>query len=150
MAIVSHFPEDCGAGALISRVFWRRIQKEVEVTALSMCVKELLCIKKYKPMLRKVLNNENVNKLFDVSTGEDSNACINDVQSPAVTELSKQVDVKYQFYVDYVRKGDIKIHFLSWEKMLADMLTRNLKRSNLWVWLNCLERAHSLTPINGR
>lgn len=50
--------------------------------------------------------------MFEILIGEDNIACIKDSETPTVSDISKEIDVKYQFLDDYVTKGEVGLHFV--------------------------------------
>lgn len=103
--------------------------KEAEFLALEFCVREVICLKKCKDIMKLVLPNDDVDRMFNISSSEENIACIKDVHSPKVSEMSKNVDLKYQFLVDYVGKGNMGLHYVSTDKMMAAIMTKSLKRT---------------------
>lgn len=58
--------------------------------------------------------------MFKLSIGEDKMACIKDGQRSTVSELSKHIDVKFQFLVDHFTNGEDGLHFVASRKMVSD------------------------------
>lgn len=77
-----------------------------------------------------VLDRATVERLFDVCIGEDNQACISETLNPVLSDLSKHIDLKYQFLVDHIRKGDVGIRYVCTEEMIADILSKNLSAQN--------------------
>lgn len=102
--------------------------KEAEFIALSTCIRELLWFKKFGNMLERIISKKKVDQLFNVSIAEDNQACIREAKNPGSSELSKHIDVKFQFLVDNIQKGIVDIHYVPTENMAADLFTKNLKR----------------------
>lgn len=100
--------------------------QEAEFIALYSCVSDILWIRKFAGILEHALDKEVVHNLLDICIGEDNQAFIADARNPRVSDLSKHIDLKFQFPLDDVRKGNVKIRYLETENMTADMLTKNL------------------------
>lgn len=101
--------------------------KEAEFIALSFCVRDVLWLLKFKHDVSKVLEVDAVNKMFDVTVGEDNQGCISDVHNANMTDLNKHVDLKYQLLADHIRRGDMQLEYVPSAKMVADIFTKNLQ-----------------------
>lgn len=100
--------------------------KEAELVALIFAIKNVLCITKFGLMLRKVMDAFTVQELFEVSIAEDKQTCIDLARTTVLTEMSKRVDMGYQFSFNNISKGYVKLHYVSSESMMADLFTENL------------------------
>lgn len=57
---------------------------------------------------------------------EDNQACISDVENPVLSNLLKQIDLKYQFLADHMQEADVQLHYVSSKDIMASTLTKNL------------------------
>lgn len=62
--------------------------KESEFITLSLCLKEVLWMKKFSSAFKKVPPEPDVDKILNISIGDDNLVCINDDQDPTISELS--------------------------------------------------------------
>lgn len=102
--------------------------KEAEFIALAFCIREALWLQKFEEFFDRILIKGEAHDIFNITLGEDNMGCIRDAQTPVISDLSKHVDIKYQFLVDHVRRGNVKLQFVPTNEMLADILTKNLKK----------------------
>lgn len=77
-------------------------------------------------MTRRVLDEEIVASLFDICIGEDNQACNADAQNPVLSDMSKYVDLKYQFLVDNVQEENVRLRFVGTKNVVANMFTTNM------------------------
>lgn len=77
-------------------------------------------------MIKKVLGETIVKSLFDISISENNQACIADAENHTLSDKSKHIDLKCQFFVDNVRKGNLRLRSVTTENVVADMFTKNL------------------------
>lgn len=74
--------------------------KRAEFIALAVSIKETLWFKKFGTLFEIAIENNDLRNLFSISVREINMDCIRDAQNPVVSELSKRVDMKYQFTID--------------------------------------------------
>lgn len=74
-------------------------------------MREILWLKKFKDLWKLVVPNDGVDRMFNISIGEDNILCIKDAHILIVSEMSKHVDIKYQFLVDHVERGNVGLQF---------------------------------------
>lgn len=65
--------------------------KEAEVIALSICVREVLWLKKLFKVLEEIMDEETVEDMFKTSIGGDNLACISDTRNPVFSDLPKHI-----------------------------------------------------------
>lgn len=117
---------------------YRRFNKlEIEV-AISCCAKfesgRVYCpipwykggVVKFQTSLKIILPNDDLRCIFSICSAEDNQGCIADARNRSLSDLSKHVDVKYQFVGDHIRNGNINIHYVSTIRMVVDSFTKNL------------------------
>lgn len=69
--------------------------KDAQFIALSMCVREILWLKKISVVVEHILNKNTVEEIFKIIIGEDNQACISNARNPVLSGLSKHIDPKY-------------------------------------------------------
>lgn len=116
------------AGSLIH---WRSKQQkpvgqssnESDFVSLAACIRDDLWKMKFLTTMKKVLDSTTAKHIFDI--GKDNQACNADSLDPLLSDLSKHIDLKCQFLVDHIGKGDVKLCYVPTEDMAADILTKN-------------------------
>lgn len=83
--------------------------KKAVFVALATCLRKALWFKKFETMFLKIMKKECTDQLFQVMIGEDNVASIKDASKPVASDLSRHVDIKYQFLVDYIAKKNIEL-----------------------------------------
>jgi len=134
-------------GALVN---WRSKQqsivalssKEAEYISLASCIQDVIWFKKFETTLGMVMDEKVVRELFNISIGEDNQSCISDAKSPVLSSYSKHVDIKYRYLVQNIENGNIGIHYVPTDEMIADAFTKNLTNSkfNQFVKMMGLEK----------
>lgn len=112
--------------------------KKVEFISLASCGQEVVRLEKFKPFLSKVLSKYLVNFLFDISVGEDNQACISDATNAAVSDHSKYAAIRYFFLVDNIENGNVQIHYVNTNDIVADVLTKNLSVQKFIRFVNLM------------
>lgn len=64
--------------------------------------------------------------MFNIMISIEYYACVADVTSSVISDLSKHIDLKYQFMVDNMQRWNVKLRYVRTDKMPADVLTKNL------------------------
>lgn len=90
-------------------------------------------LKKFEKSLKGAIYADDLRSLFSICIGEDNQGCIADAQQGYVADLSKHVDVKYQFIVNHVKQGHIDIKYVATDIMVLDMLAKNLRSTKLLI-----------------
>lgn len=67
--------------------------------------------------------------LKDVIIHEDNQGCISVAQNEVVNDRTKHVDVKVQMIMDNVKRGAVRLQYISTNEMTADILTKALPKS---------------------
>eukprot|EP00253_Pinus_taeda_P036325 PITA_36325 len=58
----------------------------------------------------------------------DSQSCIKLMENPVFHDSSKHIRIRYHFIRDYVKKGAMKLEYISTDEHVADILTKALPR----------------------
>lgn len=66
--------------------------KEAEFISLTLCVREVLWLKKLHRQISLVVCEDKVRRLFDICFGKDNQAYILEPKKPVVSKLLKQID----------------------------------------------------------
>lgn len=66
-----------------------------------------------------------VKSMLDVVKGEDNQVCRTDAESIRPTKSTQHMDMKNQFVLHHVRKGDVRGGFVLSEHMVADIMTKS-------------------------
>lgn len=75
-----------------------------------------------------MVETEYMDRLFDLSIGENNTLCNKDAQILVVVDLDKHVDVKGQFLVEHTAWRNVKVRFGPTDETVASVLTKKLKR----------------------
>jgi hypothetical protein len=67
--------------------------------------------------------------LSTITIMEDNQACIRIGQNPELHQRTKHIDIKYHYLRDQIRKGNIRLQWISTNEQLADALTKPLSKS---------------------
>jgi hypothetical protein len=87
------------------------------------------CSASYKAMwLRKLLTD-----LFDLEMEAtmilcDNQSCIKMTKNPVFHDRSKHIEIQYHYIRDMVRRGALKLQYVSTDEQVADVLTKPLSR----------------------
>lgn len=106
-----------------------------------MCIRETLCIQKFETTTSEVLSHGDLQNLFSICIGKDNQACIFDAQNSTLTDLSKHVDLKFQFLLKKVKMESISLQYVSSDNMVADIITKKLRKNKLkhLIGLTCMK-----------
>ena len=58
----------------------------------------------------------------------DNQSCINVTENLVFHENSKHIEIQYFYIMDMVQKGPIKLHYMSINEQVVDVLTKPLSR----------------------
>lgn len=89
-----------------------RSSKKSECIAFAICLRETLCIEKFKELFTEVRPNAGLDRMLNIFIGEDNLVCNKDVYDPSVSELSKHIGMKYEMLVDHVGKRDVQLDYV--------------------------------------
>ena len=92
---------------------------EAEYIALAAAAQEALWI-------REVVGSLRVEKTSPMVLLEDNQSAICLATNPVFHARRKHIDLKFHFIRDHIEKGTICLEYCPTEKMLADILTKNL------------------------
>lgn len=115
--------------------------KENDLIALGLFHREEFWILKFDVVIRKALRPQNVKKPLDPSISERNRVCISPAYNPTCSDFSGHDDVKYQFLVDNVGRGNKRLHFAPSKAMLADIFMKNLKKAKFRLLLELTNMA---------
>ncbi len=57
---------------------------------------------------------------------EDNKGCVDLIAAPTMKPRSRHIAIKYHHFCEYVRRGGIKIQWITTDKQLADIVTKPL------------------------
>ena len=95
---------------------------EAEYVAASNATKEILWLKQF---LSEIFKNNNCKINFFL----DNQSAIKLIKNPELHKRSKHIDVRYHFIRDAYENQSFDLKYTSTENMIADMLTKPLKRT---------------------
>jgi hypothetical protein len=58
----------------------------------------------------------------------DNQSCIKLTENPVFHDKSKHIEIRYHYILDMVQRGAIKLHYVSTDEQVADVLTKPLSR----------------------
>ena len=100
---------------------------EAEYCALSTSIRDLIPLRRLVREVCTALLGERAQKARMFSkVFEDNNGALALARAPSLTPRSKHYAIKYHFFKEYVRKGEIKLFKIETEKQLADIFTKGL------------------------
>lgn len=103
--------------------------KEAELVALSLAVKNFLRIRKLQVMLPMVVDESTVREVLEVSISKDSQAFILNARNQVLSEMYKHFNLKYQYIIDNISKGHVKLHYVPSGSMVVDVFSIDLART---------------------
>jgi hypothetical protein len=60
----------------------------------------------------------------------DNQSCIKMIESHVFHDKSKHIEIRYHYIRDMVERGAIKLHYVSMDEQVADVLTKPLSHVN--------------------
>lgn len=70
---------------------------EAEYTSSEFFIRETLWLKNFGTIFKNTFNEHDLVCMFNIKIGESNMGCLRHEHNPVVSELSKHVDIKYQF-----------------------------------------------------
>lgn len=104
--------------------------KDLELIFLASCACVVIRIQNFKQNIGRDLSTDIVIKPFNVVIRKENQARIADAQNDGLSDLSKQVNLKYQVLFVLVRKGTVRLEYVPSEETVADLLTKNWQFPN--------------------
>lgn len=78
---------------------------------------------------------------FGISIGKDNMGSLRRAKNQVVSYFSADLNLKYKFLVDHITKGDINIHHVPTNQMIANLHTKNLKEIKFDEMLELIKTA---------
>lgn len=100
---------------------------EAEYIALSFACQEAIWLREFSKELEKKSNS------VAITIKYDSNGAICSAKNQVTSQRTKHIDVKHHFIREKIEKKIVNIEYLASEDMLADMFTKPLGSSKLFV-----------------
>jgi hypothetical protein len=99
---------------------------EAEYISLSQAMRDLIPLKTVLQELSETFNYD-LQKLTTYSTVfEDNKGCVDLIAAPTMRPRSRHIAIKYHHFREHVRKGQIRIRWISTDALLADIFTKPL------------------------
>ena len=99
---------------------------EAEYIALSMCMRELIPLRRLLKELQVAFNFESSIARTASTVFEDNMGALTLANVPKLTPRSKHIAIPYHFFREFVRKKEVAVVHVSTDNQLADLLTKGL------------------------
>ena len=99
---------------------------EAEYIALSMCMRELIPLRRLLKELQVAFKFESSIARTASTVFEDNMGALTLANVPKLTPRSKHIAIPYHFFREFVRKKEVAVVHVSTENQLADLLTKGL------------------------
>ena len=103
---------------------------EVEYVALSQCLRETIPVMNLIKELKELkFHNKYVAPTVRCKAFEDNTGALEVANVPKMRPRTKHINNVYHHFRSYVRRGEIKIEYISTEDQIADMFTKSLAQN---------------------
>jgi len=99
---------------------------EAEYIALSMCMRELLPLKRLLKEINGVFTFDLEGALAKSTVFEDNASAVQLATMPKMTPRSKHIALHYHFFREHIAKGEVNVQHVPTELQIADILTKGL------------------------
>ena len=99
---------------------------EAEYIDLSMCMRELIPLRRLLKELQGVLHFESSVTRTASTVFEDNMGALTLANVPKLTPRSKVVAIPYHFFCEFIKKKEVEMVHVEMDNQLADMLTKGL------------------------
>ena len=99
---------------------------EAEYVSLSMCMRELIPLRRLVKELQGVLGFKSSISSTACTVFEDNQGAIALANVPKMTPRSKHIAIPYHFFREHIRKKEVEVKHISTDEQLADLLTKGL------------------------
>jgi hypothetical protein len=100
---------------------------ESEYIALSQSMRDLIPVRRLLQLIcDTVLTDQKENARIYSSVFEDNSGALQLARAPRITPRTKHYAIKYHFFREYVKQGDIKLYKIETTKQRADIFTKGL------------------------
>ena len=100
---------------------------ESEYIALSQSMRDLIPVRRLLQLICDTILPEQIqNANIHSSVIEDNSGALQLARVPRITPRTKHYAIKYHFFREYVKKGDIKLYKIETTKQRADIFTKGL------------------------
>ena len=107
---------------------------EAEYISLSSALREVIPLMDLAKELRDKFNFDIFCSEIDVfcHAFEDNLGALEIAKLPKMRPRTKHINICYHHFRERVRRGEIKLHAISTDDQVADMLTKPLPQNTLW------------------
>ena len=93
--------------------------------------------------LKPLLEDFGIQQKHPIAIGEENQSCNKLCQNPVLHKRSKHIETKFHFNRDKTEDGTISIHYVTTDKMAADIFTKSLPVSNVETFRTVLMGTNS-------
>ena len=99
---------------------------EAEYVSLSMCMRELITLRRVLKEIQGVLNFKSSVSLAACTRFEYNQGAVTLANVLRMTPCSKHIAIPYHFFREHVKKKEVEVKHISTDDQLADLLTKGL------------------------
>ena len=99
---------------------------EAEYVSLSMCMRELIPLRRVLKELQGVLKFKSSVSSTACTLFEDNQGAVTLANVPKMTPRSKHIAIPYHFFREHVKKKEVEVKYIKTDDQLADLLTKGL------------------------
>ena len=126
-----------GRGAALS---WGvRKQATVDLSSSRAVYQGMAAVVQEALYLKQLLEDFGIQRKHPIAIGEDNQSCIKLCQNSVMPKRSKHIETKFHFIQDKTEDGTISIHYVSTDKMAADVFTKSLPVSKMEIFRTALK-----------
>ena len=106
---------------------------ESEYIALSQSMRDLIPVRRLLQLIcDTVLTDQKENANIYSSVFEDNSGALQLARAPRITPRTKHYAIKYHFFREYVKQGQIKLFKIETTKQRADIFTKGLVQATIF------------------
>jgi hypothetical protein len=102
---------------------------EAEYISLSQALRDLIPLRTIFKELSAICKIPSSQVNTHSTVFEDNKGCVDLIAAPTMRPRSRHIAIKYHHFREYVKRGDIKIQWISTDQQLADIFTKPLVAS---------------------
>lgn len=91
-----------------------------------MCVRKTLWLEKFEGLMKWFMKDKALKKWFNISAGQGSLVCQSAGHNPVISNLSKHMNLKWQFLINNVGKDKFHLRYDLTDEMVANFFTNDL------------------------